>query len=548
MRQAVQRDGRRTSLYRMPAPQRGWVTNENFAANPGGGARVMENWFPTETGVRVRSGAERFAQIGLGAAFTTGFDLGFASQVLSAEVTRLFTYQSATSSRIFAASSNAIFDVTAVGDATVPTATVVSGAANGDWQTAQMVTAGGEFLVVVNGADDARLYNGTTWQVLDGDSTPAITEVATADLVDVWAFKNRLFFIEKDSLSTWYLPVDSIGGAATNFTLWGVFPKGGALLFGATWSTADSGTGQDDRWVVVTDQGEAAVYQGTDPSDATAWALVGVYDIGKPLGRNAWHRVAGDILIATRMGLISLNEAILKDPAALRLSAMSRPIEDQWNAEAVLRTEYGWQMAILPRLSMMLITLPTANDALTKGCFAVNLTTRAWAFYSGWDARAIVEWNQEVYFGTPSGVILKAETGGTDDGVPYEAKLALATDHMATVGAYKHVSLVRGVFNARVPFAHRISVGKGYEVAFPPRPEPVSPGETAGLDLWGSALWGIARWGGGTTRRVVSAWRGVGRQGAEITAQVQVAPDATGAPNVDLLTLEFMQQPGGTVV
>lgn len=48
------------------------------------------------------------------------------------------------------------------------------------------------------------------------------------DLNYVWVYKNRLFFVEKDSLNAWYLPVDSIGGAAEKFPLGGVFTRGGS--------------------------------------------------------------------------------------------------------------------------------------------------------------------------------------------------------------------------------------------------------------------------------------------------------------------------------
>ena len=97
------------------------------------------------------------------------------------------------------------------------------------------------FLIAVNGANDRRVYDGTSWS-----TSPAITGVASASLSHVWVFKNRLFFIEKDTMNAWCLAIDAIGGAATKISLSGVFKKGGSLLFGETWSI-DAGDGLGER-------------------------------------------------------------------------------------------------------------------------------------------------------------------------------------------------------------------------------------------------------------------------------------------------------------
>ena len=79
-----------------------------------------------------------------------------------------------------------------------------------------------------------------------------------------------MWVIENDTLSAWYLPVDSVGGAATEYDLSGIFRLGGYLLAGGTW-TMDAGEGVDDYWIAVTSEGEVVVYQGTDPSSANTW-------------------------------------------------------------------------------------------------------------------------------------------------------------------------------------------------------------------------------------------------------------------------------------
>ena len=54
-----------------PAPTGGWIKNVNLATPdarlPNGqrvsGAAVLENWFPTATGIRMRGGSEAYAQL-----------------------------------------------------------------------------------------------------------------------------------------------------------------------------------------------------------------------------------------------------------------------------------------------------------------------------------------------------------------------------------------------------------------------------------------------------------------------------------------------------
>ena len=78
----------------------------------------------------------------------------------------------------------------------------------------------------------------------------------------------------------------------------------------------DSGSGLDDVCIFVSDQGEIAVYQGTDPASASTWSLVGVYEIGKPLNKHASFGAGGDLAILTEDGIIPVSEALRKGPCS----------------------------------------------------------------------------------------------------------------------------------------------------------------------------------------------------------------------------------------
>ncbi len=94
--------------------------------------------------------------------------------------------------------------------------------------------------------------------------------------------------MQEDSLRVWFLEPFAIQGTANLLDLGPIFDKGGAILCQSTW-TLDGGSGADDLAVWVTTQGQVAVYQGLDPSDANNWALVGIPCVGVP-GANSWKK------------------------------------------------------------------------------------------------------------------------------------------------------------------------------------------------------------------------------------------------------------------
>src|SRR5207245_1486173 len=98
----------------------------------------------------------------------------------------------------------------------------------------------------------------------------------------IMAHKRRLHMAEKNSLRIWFASaVDTIAGSVGLLDLGPVFSKGGSLACMGT-TSLDYGTGLDDFAVYISTKGQVAMYQGIDPSDATKWALVGVYEIGYP--------------------------------------------------------------------------------------------------------------------------------------------------------------------------------------------------------------------------------------------------------------------------
>lgn len=516
----------KSQSYTFQPPVRGWIANEALANSKPGGARVLENWFPTLTSARLRGGSQKYATISTG------------------PVHRMWTYKSGSTEKFFASDATKIFNITTVADPAVIPAADVTGQTSGYYSTAQLGTAGGDYLYAVNGTDSARLYDGTTWTAVTGASSPAITGVTTSSLSFVWTFASRLFFVERNSLSAWYLPVDSIGGAAAEFSLAGVFQEGGSLMMGGKWSL-DSGDGLDDKCVFISDQGEVAVYQGTNPASASDWQKVGVYKITPPMGPNAMMQAGGDLLIATEDGIVPISQAVNKDVAALSLAAVTTAIEPEWKREVTARRTMHWEIIKWPTNNMMVVSLPVVDAGIDPYCFVANLETGAWAKFTGWETRSIGHYDGYGYFGNNTGVIYKMEVGGTDNGTPYVCTYAGLPDHLKSIGVTKLVHSARAVFLSNVPFTPKISMSVNYNVTLPTAPASVSNYST---DEWDSGLWDVALWDSEGTGTVSTKWVSIGKSGFAVAPQIQITCGVTPFPRTELVAFDALYERGGVMV
>lgn len=497
---------------------------------PGGanplGAEVIENGIPTNRGIRVRGGLQKSATVG-------------ASPVLS-----LFAYRKSGGDALFAATDDAVFDISGLDPDTAPTAEF-TGQTSGYYAAQQIGTVGGDFLYIVNGSDSPRLYDGATWTAITGASTPAITGVTTSGLSHVWLYRSRLFFVEKDTLVAWYLPVDSIGGAALDLSLAGIFQRGGSILFGATWSL-DSGQGLDDKCVFVSTEGEIAIYEGGDPSSPEDWNLVGRYDVAKPLGINAAMQAGGDLLIATVDGIVPLSQIIQKDPAALSLSAVTSPIETLWGRVTANLTE-PVELLKWPERGLGVVTLPEWEATLL-----VNLQTGAWAPQTGWIANCAETFLGKCYIGRDDGSVCAIDETGADDGEPYTFRLCWSFTDLGNPATYKVAQMVRPSFFAPTDVSFKAGIATNYNPTFgtaPAATEIFPDGDYLIWDVgnWDEALWwseSVAEQGVG----IIAKWRTVTGDGYALAPTIQITSGQATKPNIELVRLDVAFEVGGAVV
>lgn len=579
-----------------PPPSKGWIANANILNGPKDSAEVLDNFFPTSQGARLRRGSDLHATVG-------------------AAVVRLLAYRSGTN-EFFAATASAIYDVTNPADAAVAELPAVKGFSSGDWSAQQIATGGGEFLIAVNGTDWMQRYDGADWnpcnaaavnkvaydaltaefavgqtvtggtsgasaEILaiepatattgvlkigmitsgpfqdnealtdgatgaatangasDAASANAITGISTKLLSHIWMFKGRIWFVEKDSQSAWYLAADSISGAATEFPLRSVFNKGGNLLFGASWSV-DSGDGLDDVMVFGSTEGELAIYQGTNP--ASDFALVGVYYMGEPLNKHAHLRIGGNLAVMTEDGVISVASAIQSGDTAFLTSSLTSPIEDAWRATIANRTtSYPINITLWPSQSIMLIGTPN-KVAGQPVAFVANARTGAWCRYIGWDVRCSVLVGDRLFFGTNAGEVMEAETGGSDNGAPYNA--LWVPKFQESDPSNKSLRLAR--FRGRATLSYEIALAGFSNYAWGNVASPPSV-ETDSSNTWGTGLWGTMTWGGGGTPVAVSEWQAVAAFGTSVVPALAVSVNRTPAPDLELVALDAVIETGKVI-
>ena len=105
--------GRKVSGTKIfPAPNKGWIRNDSIATPKPGGAEVMDNWFPTPEGCRMRKGSIKHATI-------------------DDEVTHLTAYTSGTG-KFYACDETSIYDITTPADPDVAPTADITGKTSGD--------------------------------------------------------------------------------------------------------------------------------------------------------------------------------------------------------------------------------------------------------------------------------------------------------------------------------------------------------------------------------------------------------------------------------
>jgi hypothetical protein len=484
--------GRTTRTTSVPAPVGGWNARDALADMPVDDAVILDNWFPMTSDVRLRDGYVDHS---------TG---------ITGTVETLMVYNSPTASKLFGAATYSVYDCTLSG---AVGAAVVSGLTNARLQYVNVETAGGNFLMAVNGADKLRGYNGSAWWV-DGDGTHDITGVDTATCINISVHMHRVWLVQSNTLKIWYLPVNSIAGAATAIDFTSMFKRGGYIMAMGSW-TIDSGSGMDDHAAFITSQGEVAIYQGSDPSSSTTWALVGVYQIGAPIGRRCVKKYASDLLIICQDGLMPMSKALLSSRVNNKVSLTDKIQTAISQSVTSYGGNFGWEICLYPQANMLLLNVPVTNG---QHQYVMNTITGSWCRFTGWGASCWELFNEQIYFGT-SGKVCLAWSTQADAGNNITSEALQAFNKFGTENL-KWFKEARPLFQSNTS-SLGVSMGLNVdnETIAPPLNTPTYTDNS--VSYWGTGKFGTALWGADLIS--VKDWQTVSALGYSAAMHLQTA-------------------------
>lgn len=493
----------------IPVPTKGWDAISPLSAMDPEYAVVLDNWVPRTGYVEFRGGYNVWAQ-----------------RVTDTPVETLMAYRPVDAvQQLFAASGTEIWNTSFYGLPTLAT----SGFTLSRFQYINFTPGGGgaSYLAMVNGQDPYTIYNGTTW------SQPTITGVSASNLVNINAHKKRIWFIEKESASAWYLGTDAISGTVTEFPLGSFMSKGGFLLAMGTW-TVDGGNGPDDLAVFATSQGQLIVYKGTDPSNANAWALVGVFDIPNPIGHRCFCKIGSELAIITQQGLLPVSQSLPFDPSSVRSVAFTNRIQNAMLMAAQNgQSLFGWQVTPFPNQALVFLNVPVEENS-NQQQFVMNSITGAWTRFTGWNANCFEIFNNSLYFGDNLGNVNLAYAGSLDLVSPIESDMKCAFNYFDDPGRTKNMRMVRPLLRADGTIIPTISVDVDFSDNSPDAPVVILTPSGA---LWDISAWDQSQWSSGVI--TVNNWLSVTALGTALALRMKVNLGGVGTANATAIGSVF---------
>lgn len=482
-----------TIPFAVPAPVGGLNGRDPLANMAPTDAYLMDNMYPDTATVASFKGTEKYTDAALGAPVQT-----------------LEVYAGAEGDQLLAWAGTKIFDVSAPTPVEIETGMVSAVAFNAMFSNA---ADNAQHLISVTGFDTPKHYDGST-----------ITDLAITGPVDasklntVLAFKERLYFTEREKLGFWFLPVGQIQGAASYFDLAQVSRLGGALLTIATFSASDNGETPNDYIVFITTKGECIVYNGFDPSNAASWALVGRYFSATPIGTKCTLNYNGELLILTLEGALPFSEirksgtaqasGVTGSARSAITSKLGKFLSD-FNMNAGVP---GWQGIQYPLGGWLVLNVPsTPSIGGDYYHYIMNTTTGAWSRRTNWNGMCFAVFNDRLYFGRFDGYVMLADEGRNDDGQDILCDVKQAYNYFADdrgagplIKHFQWASLLVSC-DGTPPLSGKFNTDFKEE-------QPVylnTLAETSG-SAWDTEFWDVAEWGFDATvqRAIITLNRG----------------------------------------
>ncbi len=504
-------------LYNIPAPIGGLNYRDPIAAMSPNDALVLTNFIPKQMGVELRK----------------GWKVHTDSIGLSIESTFAYNAADSADNKLFGAAGGNIYDCT-TNPATISQS--ATGSVDDQWWTCQFDTGADMFLLAVSPSGGYWTYSDATgWIKRTPTNLPSNPRT-------VMVFKRRVWFTCENSSKVYYMDtVNAITGTVTAFEMGAHLSQGGYVSAMLNW-TLDAGVGIDDHLVVIGTQGDVAVWQGTDPSSSTTFALRGIWYVGPvPKYGRYFTPMGGDVMILSELGLVPLSRLVNgqfvegQQGPADKIQEVIAPII------RLLRDTISWDVIGIPSESILMIKLPPNVGQYQQYC--MNMITNAWCLISDMPINSITLLDGQTYFGTSDGTMCKGFFGNYDgvlsDGTGgdfIEGEIQTSFQTFGTPAFNKKFDLARPIFIAPAAPSVKLQLNTQYTFTSVEGSPSYSSISSA---AWDSSVWNIAQWNGASN--TYQAWVGVSNLGYYGSLRMKVR----GKPETIFTSSHVMASMGG---
>jgi hypothetical protein len=189
---------------------------------------------------------------------------------------------------------------------------------------------------------------------------------------------------------------------------------------------------------------------------------------------------------------------------------------------------------------MLVVGIP-ATGSQSKITYVSNTRTGAWCRYTNWDIRALLVFDNKLYFGTRDGEIIRGEVTGADQGAPYSSTIIPKFTDFGRPEE-KAALHARVIARGNNSFTPQLFANSDYDIQIP---TPLNADSEDTSNQWGTGIWGTSTWGSpADTKMRQSEWQSVAAVGEALAPGLQVTTGRTTAPDVELIAIHLVYELG----
>jgi hypothetical protein len=300
------------------------------------------------------------------------------------------------------------------------------------------------------------------------------------------------------------------------------------LAYAVDW-TYDSGQGIDDRLIFMGNNGDMVIYEGTDPSSAANWKMVGLWYVGRiPKGRRSFDAYGGDVIIVTEFGVQSISDLVSGRIVSMQGQSSIAPKVNPTIARAVSATiaEKYWQVVNYPTEEAVVLLSPArTQDTSERFSWIMSHFNRSWTTVTVMEPYCAVLYEGQFMFSDRVGKLYqgffgyddKASYDGTVEGNEVTGQFQTGFHDYGTPNANKRVQRVRVLGRSDGHPTYLMKLVPEYDLGDLPNPGGASVTIAA---LWNVAIWDTAMWQSHSA--TWKKWFGVASFGKRLSLQCAV--------------------------